>query len=230
MRRIALALALALAAPAAAEEIVFDITLAGLRVATLVLDGTVTGDRYRVTGTIRTTGVGAIRRVLWQAQAEGRVQGGSLRTLRYAEQVEIGPRRSATTVDWSGGVPVVTVTGEPREAGTPADPAGQAEAVDPLTAMFAGMRDVPQAGACRLSLQVFDGQRATRARLSGPVAAEGVTCTGLYTRLAGFADREMADRTRFPFTATFVPAGDGTLRLMELRTPTVVGSAVLERR
>jgi hypothetical protein len=230
-RRAALLLALLLPAAAAAETIAFDVTLSGLKVATLTLDGTVAGSRYAVTGVIRTTGaVKALRRVHYTAEAEGRLRDGRFRPARYADDVDTGRRRSATRITWDGGVPAAESEGEVRPAGTPPDPATQTGAVDPLTALFAGMRDTTRAEACALRLSIYDGRRASRATLSDPQdTGDGLVCTGVYTRLAGFTDREMAERRTFPFTAVYAADGD-RLRLVELRTLTTFGPAVLRRK
>lgn len=234
--RTALALLLLLAGPAAAqparETIAFDVTLSGLRVATLELQGEVAAGRYRVTGTIRTTGAaGTLRKVHYEAEAEGRLRNGRFRPDRYADAVDTGRRQSATRLSWDSGLPVVETEGETRPAGDPPDPASQKDAVDPLTALFAGMRDIPRAEACTLRLGVFDGRRASRATLADPRETEGgLTCTGLYNRLAGFTAKEMAERRSFPFTAVYAALPDGRLRLVELRTETTFGPAILRRR
>jgi hypothetical protein len=192
----------------------------------------VAGDRYAVSGVIRTTGAAAaLRPVRYIAEAEGRLRGGRYRPSRYAEDIDTGRRQSSTRIAWPGGIPVAETAGEARASGTPPDPASQKGAVDPLTALFAGLRDTARADACALRLSVFDGVRATRAMLADPQAVDGgMTCRGRYTRVAGFTDKEMAERQVFAFTARYADAGDGRLRLVELQTDTVFGPAVLVRR
>ena len=72
--------------------------------------------------------------------------------------------------------------------------------MDPLTAMFATLRDVAPGQECQVSLKMFDGRRATRLTLGGRQAAgDKVTCAGEYRRVAGFSPEDMAEKTRFPF-------------------------------
>jgi hypothetical protein len=232
MRRAILCLALLFAGPSAAESIAFDVSLSGLRVATLDLEASITGNRYAVSGTIRTTrAAGVLRKVRYVAEASGSLRDGRFRPALYAEDVDTGRRQSATRIIWTDDIPIVESSGEVRPAGDPADPAAQAGAVDPLTALFAGMRSTTPAKACDLTLRVFDGRRASRATLGDRrETGDGLTCTGLYTRVAGFTDKEMAERRSFPFTAIYRPDEEGRLHLIELRTETVFGPAILRRR
>ena len=110
------------------------------------------------------------------------------------------------------------------------DPATQVGTVDPLTAMFATLRDVAPGRECGRSLKMFDGRRSSELRLGAPQTdGENVVCAGEYRRIGGFPPDDMAERTRFPFTLTYAPAGD-RMQVVEVAMDTLYGKARLVRR
>lgn len=233
----ALALPLLFAASLAQADPVTDrhsfaVTLAGVRAATLTLSGTEDSGRYRVEGRIESDGVAAVvRRVRYVAQASGRVDASRYAPERYAEVFDTPRRQSEAELTYAQGVPSVTAYQPPRPPGAEAlDPADQGGTVDPLTALYAGLRDMPRDQACRLALQVFDGRRRSQVTLSNPTPqGETILCTGEYRRLAGFTEKEMRERTRFPFRATLAPLEGDRLRVVEVRVETIFGRATLRR-
>lgn len=236
MRPLALCLILCLAgaapAEATAEAIRLDVTLAGLKVATMDVTGTAAAGRYAVTGHVRTTlGAGLLRKVRYEAEAEGQTRGNRYSPARYSEEIDTGRREASTRIAWTGGVPVASTAGRDAPPDGPPDPDLLRGAVDPLTALFAGMRETPRKDACGLRLTVFDGVRTSRVVLDNPHPDEGrITCRGLYTRIAGYSDAEMAERTTFAFSATYDLVGEDRLRLTEVRTQTIFGPAILRRQ
>ncbi|HSF64530.1 MAG TPA: DUF3108 domain-containing protein [Paracoccaceae bacterium] len=240
LRRIAPALALAVAlAPAlpaasAAEPAVFDVTLKGLRAATLRIDGTEGDGRYAVTGRLESRGLAAmVRKVRFDAQASGAVAAdGTLQPASFAEQTDTGSRQSEAVIDYAGGVPQVKVALPERKARDyDVDPSTQGGTVDPLTALYATLRDVDAGRECNLSLRMFDGRRASALTLGAPEAKDGrVTCAGEYRRVAGFSPKDMAEKTRFPFRLTYAPGPDGRMQVVEVAMDTLYGSARMERR
>jgi hypothetical protein len=210
----------------------FAVTLAGVRAATLTLSGTEDAGRYRVEGRIESDGVAAVvRRVRYVAQASGRVAATRYEPDRYSELFDTPRRQSQAELTYERGVPRITTYQPPLPPETEAvDPADQGGTVDPLTALYAGLRDTPLDQACGLSLQVFDGRRRSQVTLSNPVPqGERVLCTGEYRRISGFSDREMRERARFPFTATLAPIDANRLRVVEVRVETIFGRATLRR-
>lgn len=235
---VALALALALlpALPRAsgAEPLVFDVTLRGLPAATLRLDGTETQGRYAVTGRLESRGLAAlVRRVRFDAQVEGRVAAdGQLRPARFAEQTDTGRRRSEAVIEYARGVPrVVRALPERPTRDWDVNPATQGGSIDPLTALWAALRDVEAGRECNLALRLFDGRRSTTLRLETP-RREGdrVTCAGEYRRVAGFSPEDMAERTRFPFRLTYAPGPSGRMQVVEVTMETLAGRARMARR
>ena len=209
-----------------AEEVVFDVSLQGVKVAELRLDGTVRGDRYRVAVMIRSDGLaGVVRRVRFQSRSEGRLAGG-FQPASYAETVDTGRRQSAAEMAYDAGVPQVLRYDSPRpETAEVLDPATQGGTLDPATALFAGLRDRAAGAPCALDIAVFDGRRRSTTQITG----DGATCRGEYRRVAGYAPEEMAERSVFPLEVVYEPQGD-VLRVVEATAQTIYGKVRLKRR
>lgn len=226
------------AAPAAQsaerlQEGQFDLVLRGIRAAVLTYRGAENAGSYAVSGRLESAGLAhMMRRMRYDAKVQGRRQGARFLPGRYEEEADTGKRQQRAVMAWRGGVPVVEKVLPAREAGdTDLDPATQRGTVDPLTALYATLRDVPAGEACRSDVTMFDGRRRSQLRLSAPEASAGqITCAGEYRRLAGFSEREMAERSRFPFRLTYAPAEGGMVRVVEVSMETIYGRAVLRRR
>jgi hypothetical protein len=230
----ALILFLCLPAAALAETFAFDVTLAGVRVASVAVDGAETAKAYRAQAQVMTRGlVGAVRPVRWDATAEGTRKGSRLAPLSFREEIDTGRRQTSARLTWKGGMPTVVAYDSSEEIEVvAANPADQKGTVDPLTALYAGMRPVAPDAACRLAYDVFDGQRRTSVALGAPLPVEGggVECSGQYRRIAGFPARDLAERSRFSFRITYLPRADGLLHIDRIETDTLFGRAVLRRR
>lgn len=226
--RAALAVLAALAGPAAAD--VWQVRLGPLRAAELLLDGTETGGDYRVVAQLHTTGlVRLAARVSYVAEVAGALGAAGLRPARYREAADTGRRQSQAALVWER---ARLARIELVESGAAAGERPQPEAgsVDPLTALWTVARPRPAAGACDLTLALFDGRRVSRLWL-GPAepAPEGLLCRGEYRRLAGFTAEDMAERAAFPLAAVYrVEAGQAVLERVELDT--LFGRARIERR
>lgn len=235
--RLALAAA-CLLAPAAAgadrtDSARFDLVMLGLRAGTLTFQAAEADGRYTVTGRMESGGVVAVvRKVRYDGRAEGTVAGRALAPLRYEEAADTGRRQSESVMEWTGGVPrVVHYAPERAPKAFDLDPATQGGTIDPLTAMYATLRDVPAAEACNLNLDLFDGRRRSRVTLGPPTPRDGaLLCAGEYRRVAGFPPRDMEEKTRFPFTLRLEPAEGGLMRVVRVEMDTIYGSARLIRR
>ena len=228
-------LAMAAAAlPAKADDTaVFDLSIRGFRAGTLSFAGTQAAGRYAVTGKLESAGlVAMVKKVRYDGVAEGLVTDSRYTPARYTETADTGKRRSQAVMNYARGVPQLKVYNPPRAVGDGGvDPATQGGTVDPLTAMYAALRDVPAGQECNLSLRLFDGKRGSRVVLGAPTAVKGgVTCPGEYRRVAGFSEADMAEKTRFPFTLTLVPVGNGLMRVTEVAMDSLYGKASLKRR
>lgn len=234
---IATGLALALAQPASADQtdhIVFDVLLGGIKAGELSIDGKITSGRYGAKGTMQTTGLaGMLKTIRYDAAAEGSFARGRFMPRSTEVLARRGNSRSRNAVIYKGGVPA-SVIHEPPRSPRPndVDPAAQGGTIDPLTALYAVLRDVTPAEACTLSVTMFDGSKRSEVALSAPEpSGNGVRCTGEYRRLAGFSDKEMAEKTRFPFTLTYAPTADGKhLQVVDISTDTILGKGRLKRR
>jgi len=224
-----MALACGLSAGAGlAEEAQFDVTLAGIQVAEMTLTGDVTDDRYAVQVMIRSDGLaGIVRRIRFEARADGMAATGpGFAPARYAEQADTGRRQSQVEMVYDGGVPRVLTYSSPRPDGPEVlDPGTQGGTLDPATALFAGLRDLPAGQGCNLEFAVFDGRRRSAYSLSG----DGVTCKGDYRRIAGYTAEEMAERSRFPVEVVYAPEAD-RMRVVEASVQTIYGKVRLKRR
>lgn len=235
MKAMMLVAALLVAGPAAAQtdRAAFDLVLRGIAAGTLSFSGTQEAGRYAVSGRLQSGGLlGMLRKVRYDAEARGRISAGLPAPASYSESADTGKRQSNVRMSWRGGVPRVEAYDPPRDPRPhDVDPASQRGTVDPLTALYATLRDVDPGKECRLSLNVFDGRRRTQLALGAPQASgRGVTCTGEFRRIAGYSPSEMAEKSRFPFTLTYAPTPEGRMRVVEVATDTLYGRATLKRR
>lgn len=235
--RAALIAALLAPVPARADQadaIRFDVILRGIKAGELRIDGRIEGARYTASGVMETTGLAAaIRKIRYSATAQGAARETRFTPARYTETADRGSgKRRDFEIRYRAGTPVSVASNPPR---TPkdhdVDPAKQGGTIDPLTALYAVLRDVAPDQACQLDVKMFDGARRSQVRLAAPKpAGKGVTCSGEYRRLEGFSEREMAEKSRFPFTLTYAPTADGRLRVVEISTETILGKGHLKRR
>lgn len=223
---------LALALPAAAETSSYDLTIRGIGAGSLRINGEVAGNSYAVNGVLESGGlVGMLRRIRYDATAQGSVASGRFIPSSYSERMNNGARSRTATMSYCAGVPQVKAYDPPRKPDEDdVNPATQGGTVDPLTALFVSLRDVPKGQECGQALRIFDGRRATEVAFSQPRRQNGTTtCNGEFRRVAGYSAEDMADKRVFPFTITYRAAGN-VMRVTEIRTDTLYGQARLTRR
>ena len=212
----------------------FDLKIRGITAGVLAFSGTVNGRGYAVAGKLESTGIiAAIRKVRYDAKAHGSISGSNFTPTRYEEKANTGKRVSESVMEYRSGVPQVKTYSPAREPRTgDVDPATQKGTVDPLTALYAMLRDVPADQACTFSVFMFDGQRRSQIQLgSANPSGDTITCAGEYRRLQGFSDKEMAEKQRFAFTLTYRPAATaGMVRVTEVAMDSLYGRAALTRR
>lgn len=221
------------AGSAMAEDAKFKLVLRGIPAGSLSWSGKgEPGGAYAVTGILRTSGLAAmLKKVRYEAGAKGSISAkGGFAAASYTEDANTGKRHSQSSIVWKGGVPTVKSSSEREPKPWDISPASQKGTVDPLTAMFAALREVPAGQECKVNLTMFDGRRASKVSLSGRQASGAtVTCAGEYRRVAGFSPEDMAEKTRFPFTLTYAPAAEGRMRVVEVAMDTLYGKAKLVR-
>ena len=210
----------------------FDFRLAGIPAGVVSFSAVEDGRQYSAAARAQSSGlVSIVRSLTYDARATGRLTPRGFVPTRYQESADTGERVSQAVMEYVRGVPQVKSYDPPQEArASDVDPATQGGTVDPMTAIFALLRDVPRAEVCRLDVPVFDGRRASRVSTASPKAqGDRIVCDGEYRRVAGFSDRQMREKTRFPFSITYVPAGE-RYRVSRIEIDTLYGRAVLDRR
>lgn len=232
----ALTLALLIASPASAQQTDegrFDVVLRGIKAGQLVFQGVQSGNNYAVAGKVQSTGlVGRLVKFSYDAKARGSYRNGRYTPTEYTEAADTGKRQSTSVMRYRSGVPQVRDITPPRAAAAyDLKPSTQGGTIDPLTAVYALLRDVDAARACQVDLKMFDGRRRSQITLKNPTPqADGsLLCSGEYRRLGGFSPEDMAERSRFPLTMRLTPVGD-KMRVTEIRTPTLYGDAILRRK
>ena len=232
---IAGALALGLAGPACAEEqqASFDLQLKGIRAGSLSWSAVEDGKSYSVAGRLKTGGlVALIRKVRYDASANGGLSKGRFVPVSYSENADTGKRQSQAVMAYKAGVPQVKSYNPPREPKDyDVDPASMGGTVDPLTGMYMVLKSVAPGQECQVSQEMFDGRRHTQVRtFERQEAGEQVVCQGEYRRIAGYPADDLAEKTRFPFSMIYTPDGNGRMMVTEVAMETVYGKAKLIRR
>jgi hypothetical protein len=208
----------------------FDVRMAGVRVGTLAIAGEERGGRYAVSGRGDAAGIAsALGRSRYDARVRGRVRGDMLAPEAYTETFAGRDKLRRKSLTYAGGVPRLTEDGTRDEDDL--DPASQGGTVDPLTALWGILRDVPADRACRYSAVIFDGAR--RSSIATQPAQRGtdrIVCAGEYRRIAGYGDESDARPTRFPFRVHYVPANGGRWQVARIDMPTRFGRGTVTRR
>lgn len=211
----------------------FDLSLRGVTGGQIAIRADETGGHYAVDATASATGlIARLVRYGYEGHAEGRIAGGHRPTL-YSETERDDGTRTVATTRFRGDRPVAVSFEPPRQPrGHDIDPAAQRGVIDPLSALYLLLRPTAPAGACGRQHTLFDGRHVSRLSL-GPArpAADGtIRCAGEYRRLRGYAPDKMAERPVVPLSFLYAPAGEGTVQVEEIRSPTRLGDAVLRRR
>ena len=210
----------------------FGLSLRGISAGNLTVNGSISGRRYTAEGVFQSAGiVGALRKIRYDARAQGRYASGKFVPAAYWEKADTPKRKSEVTMGYSGGVPQGISYDPPREATAGLKLSEQRGTYDPLTALYAVLRDVPAEEACKTTFSTFDGKRTAKVTLSNRQGAgDVITCAGEYRRVAGFSESDMAEKTRFPFTLIYQKAANGMMRVEEISLDTLYGKGVLKRR
>jgi len=209
----------------------FAVMALGVTVGEFFVAGRESAGRYRAEARFATTGaLNTLRRVRFAMQVDGRRQGARYLPTRYSEEVRSGRRSTAASLTYAGRVPRLRGDKMGVAHTVPLDPADQTDTVDPLTALFAVLRDQPRADLCRLDQPMFDGVRRTRITLR-PAGAEAgrVLCDGVFRRVAGYTADRLAEGTAFPMQIAYRGQGE-VMQVETVRLSTIFGAVRLERR
>jgi hypothetical protein len=231
-----LGLALSLPAPARAEVTFdgqFDVVFRGIVAGRATWRAHEAPGAYAVSALLQSTGLlRLVADIRYVAEVRGTRRGDRFLPARYKEELNTGQRQQAAVMAFRNGVPVVEKVEPPQPPGpNDLDPARERGVVDPLTALYTLLRDVPADRACTARATIFDGRRRSQVTLASPRPnGERIVCAGEYRRLAGFTEFEMRERQRFPFQLAYASDGNGGLRVVEVTIDTVYGQARLLRR
>ena len=151
---------------------------------------------------------GLVRKVRYDAKVKGRVSQGPLQPDRLSRKGRYRQARSPRSeMAYKGGVPQVCPI--PRRA-IPAPmtwpPSTMGGTVDPLTALYAVLRDVPRGrnATCRCQDVRRPPQQPDLA-WANPRPGDTVACSGEYRRSRGSAPRKWPKRCAFPLRLTYCP-------------------------
>ena len=239
LRIAALVLALGAAMPSTAsadrveDKATFDVVIRGISAATLAFSALEDGNRYAVSGLLKSAGIAAMfRKISYTGTARGAVSGTRYTPSSYVEDSDNGKKKSTSKMTYTRGVPSAVQYTPAREGrDKDVDPATMGGTVDTLTALYAILRDVDAGQECKVNLKMYDGRYVSSIAIAKPQAKkDAVLCSGQYRRIAGFKPEEMAERTAFPFTLTYLPAGNGRMRVTEIAMETIYGKAAMKRR
>ncbi len=221
------------AARAADGAAVYALKLRGITAGELTIEANEADGRYAVAALIRSVGlVSAFRRFSYRGRADGQRGREGFRPERYLEAADTGRRSSEAELAYEDGVPRVVHYASPRAAaGDTPDPATQGGTVDPLTGIYAMLRDVTRDEACRLDLFMFDGRRRSRIAMQVAGEADGLPyCAGIYQRLEGFTERELARHRKFDFVLTYRAGPGERLQVERVEFASLYGVAAIDRR
>jgi hypothetical protein len=224
------AVALAVAVPAGAETATYALSLAGIPLGEVTLASERSGSDYAAAMSVTPNGlVAAMTSYSFDGRSSGEIDGeGRLAPLRFTARSSSPRADRRTEIEWRGDVPVRVSVVPPRSSAP--DPASVVGALDPVSAGFALLRENDPDDICDADIEVFDGSRRSRLSVAEPVAGErGLTCSGVYARLEGEA-HSLSSQREYPFTLTFVPDGQGQVRLERIETRTRFGLALVSRR
>lgn len=220
------------ASVAQAERLQFSISVGGFPVGTIETNGTVKGNQYSATGKMRTSGlVSMIRSFKYDGKVRGSVRGDTFMPKSYSEQFDTGSRVSNVAMSYSNGVPRVDKY-VPKRAPRPYDIKASAQkgTVDVLTGAYATLRDVKAENLCNKTIKMFDGRRRTNISLKKPkISGDGATCSGIFSRIAGYPADDLAKQKHFPFTLSYTKRGD-VYSLQEFTTQSTLGKVRAKRR
>ncbi len=215
------------------DSATFDIYFRGVKSATITYSAVDDGSRYSAAAKLVSAGVfGLVRSVTYEAKAQGASVGGRLVPSLYEETRTRNGEVRTVRMEYRNGVPqgrVLTPAQEPQPENI--DPATQGGTWDVMTAIFAVFRPTPRADVCTLRQRLFDGRRVMGIR-TGTARVEGasIVCPAEYVRIAGYPPEDMAERSVFPFTLIYEPAGGDLWRVARVEMTTVYGNGRMDRR
>lgn len=219
-------------AMAAPTDGFFSVHALGLKVGELRLKARQDGSRYHAEARFATTGlVSVLRNMGFAMKSAGQEGRDRLWPDSYEEQVNTGNRVSSARMIYRDGTPELIGGAVEDGEAEPLDPAGETGTIDPLSAMYAVLRDQDAGNLCKSDQLIFDGARRTRVRLTGRKDKDGtVICSGHFIRVAGYPPKDLEKRRVVPLWITYAPGPEGRMQVQSARLNTDYGPVSLQRR
>ena len=224
---------LGLCMPAYAKdmELSFSVHIKRMKVGTLEIHSQQSGKNYKVSGLLKTVGfMKLISNVEYKAETIGKITGARFSPANYSEERKEKGNKTSASIAYKDETPEIRKYNPPREKDPKRiDASTQKGTIDPLTALYATLKDVNLKEMCKLELQLFDGKHKSRVKLSSfEKDGDLILCYGEYVRLAGFRPEQMAEKTRFPFNIFYEEISKNTFRIKKVIAETIHGTAVLK--
>ena len=212
--------------PAHADQIHYDLRLAGLRLGSLVYVADTNSAAYATRIQFQTTGLaGFLAQVRFEMLASGRMGlGNTFGPEMYREETTRGETTEITEIRWRGSQPRISIEDPPQP--DQLDPRQAQGSVDLATGFHALFRLVPADAACAFELLTYDGKRLTQISVGAPSPGDqGLICEGTVERRAGVAPEGMLDMLSGGFTLRYVETAQNTLQMVEMEMRTPLGRA-----
>lgn len=238
--------ALAAAQPAQARNIgemidlhlTYDFYLGGLPVAVAKVQASIEDDRYNAATALKTVGVvGYFFDTEFVSSVAGeRNHGNGLTPSIFKMRWRTSKEHQNVRMPYNGDAPSVVEAEPPfRPKWYEIDPTEQNGALDPMSAIVAGLLPQNVSNLCNRVIPVFDARRRYDVKFIGQIkdhvenGARIVECEAEYTRVAGFKEKMMKNPT-YPFKIRFAVAEDGTATALRIWGGTAFGAAVATLR
>ena len=208
----------------------YDVRLIGAKVGEMAMASTETASAYSTRARFATTGaLSTLKRASFDLSAKGRKTGNRFVPQSYSEVTSEGRRATNLKISFSGGI-ATRVTGDTGSSAPAVNPRTLPGAYDPLTALYAALRDQAPDELCSLNADVYDGHRHARLSLTSRAALDGgrVQCSGQYRRIAGYSQRELRNRNA-AVSVIYAPLGN-SMRAETVVVRTSYGKVSMHRR
>ena len=207
---------LAISAPAVAKDEIhsYKVYVGGLTVGTLNMSARIENGRYAAVAKVIGGGlIGAIFDLQFSGRSDGSVDGaGGFNAQKYTAEERDDGETKKRLLQFRGGTPTKVEFSPARKPRSyDIDPGKQRGTVDPITAALTLLQDTPAEKACGRSVEIFDGSKRTRIKLDKLQSGSdgSFACNGVFSRIAGYSDKQLAKQNAFPFTIHYKQSNDG---------------------
>jgi len=211
----------------------FKLYIKGITAGTISTSAQKNGTGYTLSGAVKPSAfLRLLRDVGYVGKSSGSYTGNSYSPQNYTGYTKTGSRTSTVKMRFAKGKPIVDAYLPSRaKRDYDIDPGAQKGTIDLLTAVHSVFEDSAAKDLCNRIVTMFDGRRRSELTLLKPKkSGTRATCSGKYTRIAGFSPRNMQKRVNFPFSLVYEQQNDGNYRLMSFHTQTTFGDAKAVRK